>query len=1504
MAVLSCELNLERATSEDCKAMGAAKDAELAAAGQYQSVLLGQIKELQSQLLEITEKHNTLYDQHRQAVEEITHKDSKLSDAKESLLQLRLEKDKEVAHTLADAEMRLTESLAIRGQLVRQLQEAETDAEQLGGQLTTVEKALKEKQQTLHDVQAKLVETTEKLDASDSALVEATAALNDREIKLEKQLSELHQNASGKLQKVQQELASVSERLEQAQRDIVDQADMHAAAAVGLKIQLQMSQEELAECQNQALLVQNQLKEKLEHSDQEVHAAAMRVAFLETELDAATTSLCSVRKNRDEDSARATAELQALQKVAAELQQTCRETQEQVEILVRQIDGERAAASSREADLKDQIIASEAQHNEAAQKTARLLESLQQELDGSRRTTADTQTLLAMSKDELEKLAEAGAAKEQQHLEAMALLQTHLCNAELRVTASEAANDHLLAQITSLQSETAKLDQQLQQKTREHSDAVLAFQEEKDGLVQAAEQAEKVAKEVGADLECSHERLIVLQSDFEQVSHSKLQLTDELQSALTSLAAQAEQHQELTSQIGALTLQLSEKSDRELEYTEQLQVAAANYQNLSLQFDEAKAEYQAVESELAVMKVSTTAVQADNSSLLQSISLFSNRLLEMETEEYEAMWSINSLHNTLSSSRKSRNDLSLLLAAVQQQSGEVSVDRDCLAAQLDALANKYDGVLASHSELLQSKQSLEEQARNAIMDLATLGERFNSMAHLAEIVCDQAVARDAELVDLAMERRGHLDELQRKQADYQELAAQQAILDGEVQMLRAAVKDAAARETGLLEQQEAQNAFVGLLQVNLSDAQKLLAQAEEQLTCALNDKDDLERRLNSESVAVAEKDSQIEQLKAKSLEQQTIYEGRIMEAHLNIENAKLESLKEHEHIFSELQQALQRAEQLEVELRATQDVADAVRCESERLRAVLATTEDQLVLSQDHIASCEAKIQAGLKQLDLDRMELASKVCQLDEAKSYITNLNLTVADQVSAIDNIKQALAFAEETLSHERRLKAEQEQHSHLLENKLLEKDGELNTLTAQLHECQTRNNILNETAMEWEDKYKQQENESAAALQISMKRISEFEATTAIHASELASASTRESELLQIMENMRNEMRHVREALGAEQALRAQRDEEIACLTSELADVQNAAAKLHDEMKDFHLTKEGPIAKQGNISEYTEQLMSAKDEIVSLNTKVEGLQQELQRMEVEALQAQCKYQAIRQEAQTVLADSSTTAALEMQRLIDENSLLDCRVRQMEIDLQELLVKPVVGSSTALGHNNPKQPIQYHLRLKQELEEMRREFTLLVKDNFQLEQCIRYLAAASADSSKLPFLTEQRRSTIARLGAQPSSLVQSPLFATPLGRNSMLRAGRSRIAAELGTPWQSKADILANIQHTVHDTVSKMKSLAHGLSISEKENEVFVESHPASGTVAEGTHTVNDPLVEARILDRIAVVCSPHKKQQHMHIKGTTGKAPPSPIVCDVPVQSMRAPLSPANRDSIRNF
>jgi hypothetical protein len=50
------------------------------------------------------------------------------------------------------------------------------------------------------------------------------------------------------------------------------------------------------------------------------------------------------------------------------------------------------------------------------------------------------------------------------------------------------------------------------------------------------------------------------------------------------------------------------------------------------------------------------------------------------------------------------------------------------------------------------------------------------------------------------------------------------------------------------------------------------------------------------------------------------------------------------------------------------------------------------------------------------------------------------------------------------------------------------------------------------------------------------------------------------------------------------------------------------------------------------------------------------------------------------------------------------------------------MLGTGTnGLGHSNPRQKIQYHLKLKQELEELRHEATVLLQERFHLQQCIR---------------------------------------------------------------------------------------------------------------------------------------------------------------------------------------
>lgn len=78
-----------------------------------------------------------------------------------------------------------------------------------------------------------------------------------------------------------------------------------------------------------------------------------------------------------------------------------------------------------------------------------------------------------------------------------------------------------------------------------------------------------------------------------------------------------------------------------------------------------------------------------------------------------------------------------------------------------------------------------------------------------------------------------------------------------------------------------------------------------------------------------------------------------------------------------------------------------------------------------------------------------------------------------------------------------------------------------------------------------------------------------------------------------------------------------------------------------------------------------------------------------------------------------ASVALPLELQRLQEENAALCRRIAGLEEALAQ--------GRSALGHSNSAQKIQYFQRVKDELEEVRREANALLKLKFTLEQCIR---------------------------------------------------------------------------------------------------------------------------------------------------------------------------------------
>ena len=215
--------------------------------------------------------------------------------------------------------------------------------------------------------------------------------------------------------------------------------------------------------------------------------------------------------------------------------------------------------------------------------------------------------------------------------------------------------------------------------------------------------------------------------------------------------------------------------------------------------------------------------------------------------------------------------------------------------------------------------------------------------------------------------------------------------------------------------------------------------------------------------------------------------------------------------------------------------------------------------------------------------------------------------------------------------------------------------------------------------------------------------------------------------------------------------------------------------------------------------------------------GLEAKIQ--SITAAYEKANERALRAEKVAIEAEA---AVLESRRLHDENHSLNQSVAKLNEDLQ------AVNNSLALGHNNNKQKIQYHLRLKQELEEMRTELAVLLRDKFILEQCVRYLSSKSGGRA-------------AGVSAS-TSLAPSTLFTTPIAQKTMRLGARGK-GCDQGTVYadSTKEDIERSIESAKKRTADEVAGFSSPNG----------EASPNNDTTAAS--------IQARIVAKIAQVLAP---------------------------------------------
>jgi hypothetical protein len=192
---------------------------------------------------------------------------------------------------------------------------------------------------------------------------------------------------------------------------------------------------------------------------------------------------------------------------------------------------------------------------------------------------------------------------------------------------------------------------------------------------------------------------------------------------------------------------------------------------------------------------------------------------------------------------------------------------------------------------------------------------------------------------------------------------------------------------------------------------------------------------------------------------------------------------------------------------------------------------------------------------------------------------------------------------------------------------------------------------------------------------------------------------------------------------------------------------------------------------------------------------------------------------------------------------------------------------STQHIGHHNPKQTIQYHIRLKQELEELRRECTRLLRDKFQLENCIRYLASRCQlyEGYCVGRDITGRYDRQATDEVRPSSLASNVLYSTPLGKNAHKKAGRG-VSAGKASAGQKKTRMTSEceIRDVQMSTLEEATALLGEMADMNSSFQLDEPSSPRTPHQEEPlTHRDNFSHPpkgrERKILQRVAAVCMP---------------------------------------------
>lgn len=923
-------------------------------------------------------------------------------------------------------------------------------------------------------------------------------------------------------------------------------------------------------------------------------------------------------------------------------------------------------------------------------------------------------------------------------------------------------------------------------------------------------------------------------------------------------------------EILVMKAELTVASDREAEKDDQITQIRGELKDVRDRIYKALKEKAEVESELTKMR-------SENDEKAQKLTKLSKELQAAETELKNRDQRVQQLQTKLTSTQSGKFATGNL-KETEQSVGVLKSDLEAKTRDVQALTDKVVEI----TKLLGEEFTPEEQ-RDLNKKLEKFGglvqgrhEKLLELEKLTEGQASELKHLGNKVATVLKEKKAKVGELERQKKEEKSLRRSLAEQENNMNNLSQRLETAEAQ---MAEEAETKvNLQNELKMVRLQLGEKTVEAAELQQKTEQLSKAAGETTVKAPAQTVTKLQSELEQARSELAARQAAVQelqnkvnqlgNNVGEKGTSLTNLQeqLQNLtKERDALTSALESCRKELTQSKSEGKKNSDAVTDLKKEVSKLESRLTKAvenkkkaeeaAEQTLKQKTELEDRLAKSKAAYKNAQSTVSSQTQELAKLGAEKRQLeTQLDSTHGNKDKSSSQLEKKLAAAQKALKDReeeiRVLQAEMDDTAKVSENvkgaqnkaqiKLAKAENEARQKTALVQELQTQVKALKQENTELLRTQEQAADAARSKLAEREKKLQRVERELSQLKEKIGDGSTEERQSDHATENelraMLKEQKRKYESQIRALKLEPTSIKELRSEVSAAQAVSNSTRKqnesLRQQLKDV---KERLAFFEGTNPAHDEEL----DEIDILKESLREAERKVN--ESQKLAAEYRHQ-LRQ---------SNTIKLEMERLEEENMHLHTRTTQLSADMSGLMQ----SSGSFLGHRNSKQKIQYHLKLKTELEEMRQQYTILSREKFKLEQAIRYMAARADLMSGNPVVNISGtgiRSPSAALA--PASTKHSVVLSTPTAKKHMKWASRGRGTTKAMSAYKPRESMERGIEET--QIATKIESEAFKQDVSQVAT--AGPSDPVITPLSSADH------VESRILSTISSVVTGRRRRQ----------------------------------------